>query len=61
MSPVPLTANNSMANDTAPKKNHRALRKLVGSVAIAGAVYAAEKYIESRRKKRALKKKSSTT
>lgn len=35
------------------KKNHRALRRLVGTVAIAGATYAAEKFIESRKHKKA--------
>lgn len=39
------------------KKNHHALRKLIGSVALAGATYAAEKYIESRKKKKDLKSK----
>lgn len=39
------------------KKNHRALRAFIGKVAVAGAVYGAEKMIESYRKKRAKRKK----
>lgn len=41
----------------AKKKNH-ALRKLVGAVMVAGAVYAAEKLVQSRRKSKAAPKKS---
>lgn len=38
------------------KKNH-ALRKLIGTVAVAGAVFAAEKIMESKRKKKVASKK----
>lgn len=39
-------------NDQPPKKKSHALRKLIGTVAVAGAVYAAEKFMESKRKKK---------
>ena len=45
------------SNSTKPEKKKRhPLRKLVGTVVVAGATYAVEKMIESRRKKKASKK-----
>lgn len=44
-------------NGEPTKKNHRAMRKFIGKIAVAGAVYGAEKLIESYRKKRAQRKK----
>lgn len=40
------------------KKKHHALRKLIGAVAIAGATYAAEKIMESRKNKKESNKKN---
>lgn len=37
-------------------KNNRAIRKLIGSVVVASATYAIEKYIASRKKKKKAKK-----
>jgi hypothetical protein len=39
-----------------PPKKSRAMRRLIGSVVVAGATYAVEKYIESRRRKKNAKK-----
>lgn len=47
----------STSADNRPPKHSHALRQLVGTVVIAGATYAAEKIIESRRRKKMAKKK----
>lgn len=39
------------------KKNNHALRNFLGAVALAGATYAAEKMIESKKKKKSTEKK----
>jgi len=50
----------SNSKKPAKKKGHP-LRKLVGTVVVAGATYAVEKMIESRRNKKALKKKKESS